>query len=331
MDNHKNKVQFCRELGAIVFTILGNSEALLSVSQELLELYKPKSREEASMFYSLRFDLPDSAELLCNIRNIDLSDDDEFYDSVSPLRDMALDVANRMVSANVIVTDIIIMYAEPHDDDMYIHLYLTVLRPISNSIRYVREKLDKFHKELGQRWPELLVLDDEVDDEVDDEADDEADEEEDSVLPGEVESFQLMRNILAKTLNEYIKDHKSERIYNYILDIEDYLENFAKGIEPDKEFCFGFVWKSESGENRDLEYMDFNFESGMIQVSSGGSVYNEGIGSDSYTNWTYIIWLDGWCKDNEDYYFTNMLGLVRSGARLSIESPYEYTDEMENV
>ncbi|MFX3634440.1 MAG: hypothetical protein ACE3L7_00225 [Candidatus Pristimantibacillus sp.] len=107
--------------------------------------------------------------------------------------------------------------------------------------------------------------------------DDEADEEEDSVLPGEVENFQLMRNILAKTLNEYIKDHESERIYNYILDIEDYLENFAKGIEPDKEFCFGFVWKSES-ENRDLEYMDFNFESGMIQVSSGGSAYNKGIG-----------------------------------------------------
>ncbi|MEK4103149.1 hypothetical protein NST28_03570 [Paenibacillus sp. FSL R10-2791] len=40
-DNHKNKVQFCRELGAIVFEILNNSEALLSVSQELIELYKP--------------------------------------------------------------------------------------------------------------------------------------------------------------------------------------------------------------------------------------------------------------------------------------------------
>ncbi|MEK4103151.1 hypothetical protein NST28_03580 [Paenibacillus sp. FSL R10-2791] len=69
----------------------------------------------------------------------------------------------------------------------------------------------------------------------------------------------------------------------------------------------------------------------MIQVISGGSVYNEGIGSDSYTNWIYSIWLDGWCEDNEDYYFTKMLGMVRSGAKLSIEGLDEYADEMEDA
>lgn len=149
-----------------------------------------------------------------------------------------------MVSVNVIVTDIITMHIEPHDDDIY--LYLTVLKPISHSIRYVRKKLDKLHKELGQLWPELLVLEEE---EEEDEVEFEVEE---AVLPGEIESFQIMRNILAKTLDEYIKDHASERISNFIVDLEDYLENFAKGIEPDNEFCFGFFWRSENDENRDM-------------------------------------------------------------------------------
>lgn len=123
-DNEKSKVQFCRELGTKVYDILSNSKELLSVFEELSELYKPKSRKEADKFYSLRFDLLDSVGLLCDLRKIDMPDDEEFYDAVAPLRDMALDVAVRMVSANVIINDVINMYVEPHDDDMYIHLYL---------------------------------------------------------------------------------------------------------------------------------------------------------------------------------------------------------------
>jgi hypothetical protein len=163
-DNHKNNVQFCRELGAIVHELLSSSKESLSIFEELFDLYKPKSREEANKFYNLRYDLPDSAAFLCTLRDLHMPDDDEFYDSVAPLRDIALDVATRMVSSLVIFNDIIIMYAEPHDDDMYIHLYITVLKPLSNSIRYVSEKLDKLHKELGRIWPDLLAFDDEADD-----------------------------------------------------------------------------------------------------------------------------------------------------------------------
>lgn len=317
-DNQKSKVQFYRELGTIVHGILSSSNELLSIIEELFELYKPKSREEADKFYSLRFNLPDSVGLLCDLREIDMPDDDEFYNLVAPLRDMALDVAVRMVSANVIVNDVISMYVEPHDNDMYIHLYLIVLKPVSNSIRYMCEKLDKLHNEISQQWPDLLGIGEDTD------------KEEESVLPGEVYSFQLMRGILVKTLKEYTKDHKSERISNFILAIQDYLENFAKGIEMDKEFCFGFVWRTEIGDNREMEYMDFHFESEMIQVSSGGSVYDKAIGGDSYTNWDYSIWLNGWDEDNQNYRFSTMIELVRSGAKLFIESPDEFIDDIED-
>lgn len=37
-DNQKNKVQFCRELGAIVYEILSDSKELLSVFEELSPL-----------------------------------------------------------------------------------------------------------------------------------------------------------------------------------------------------------------------------------------------------------------------------------------------------
>lgn len=313
-DNQKNKVKFCRELGAIVYEIFSNSKELLSVFQELFELYKPKSREEADKFYGLRFDLPDSVGLLCDLRKINIPDDDEFFDLVAPLRDMALDVATRMVSANVIFIDIITMYVEPHDDDMYIHLYLTMLKPVSNSIRYMREKLDKLHKEISQLWPELLVLDDDTD------------EEEENILPKELESFNLMRSFLIKAFTEYTNEHKSECITVFFVAIQDYLEAFSNGIEPDKEFDFSFVSETGNDEDHEIQYIDFHFESEMIQVSSGGSVYDKSVGSDSYTNWGYSIGLNGWDEDNNDYRFSSILELVRNGAKLSIESLDEYSD-----
>lgn len=54
------------------------------------------------------------------------------------------------------------------------------------------------------------------------------------------------------------------------------------------------------------------------------------MGSDSYTNWDYSIWLNGWDEDNQNYRFSTMLELVRSGAKLSIESPDEFIDDTED-
>lgn len=311
-------VQFCRELGTIVSEILSDCQQLLSVIEQLSHLYKPKSREEADRFYCLRFDLPDSVRLLCDIRKINIPDDDAFYDIVAPLRDMATDVATRMVSADVIVTDIITMYTETHDDHLYIHIYLAMLNIISNKIYHMREKLNKIHYETSQLWPELLVLYDDTF------------EEEETVLPGEVEGFQLMNSILVKALKEYAEQHDSERIRAFTLAIQDYLEAFSNGIEPEKEFDFSFARETGNDEHHEIEYMNFHFESEMIEVSSGGSIYNKPVGSDSYTNWAYSIGLNGWDEDGHNYWFSTVLKLVRNGAELSIENPDEYLENMED-
>lgn len=308
-DNQENKVQLCHELGPIVYEILSNSKELLSVFQELADLYKPKSQEEANKFCCLRFGLPNSVRMLCELRKLNIPDDDNFYDIVAPLMDMAIEVATRMVSAEVIFNDIITMYTEPHDDDMYIHLYFAMLKLLSNSIWYMREKLNKLHYETSQLCSELLVLDDNTDG------------EEESILPGEVESFQIMKSVLAEALTRYIKENNSEHISDFLVAIQDYLEKFSNGIEPDEEFDFGFNLVTGYHENK---YIDFHFESEMIQVSSGGSVYDADVGGDSYTNWMYSIWLNG-CEDydyNCDFY--TIFELVCSGANLTIDNPEEY-------
>ena len=316
--NQKNKVQFCRELGPIVDEILNNSKELLSIFQKLSDLYKPKSQEEANEFYRLRFGLPNSVRMLCELQKLNVPDNDELYEAVAPLRDMAIEVATRMVSAEVIFNDIITMYIEPHDDDMYIHLYFTMLKLLSNSIWHMRGELDKLHTETSQLWPDLVALDDDTQ------------EEEETILPGEIESFHLMRSSLVEALEEYAKEHDSERISGFILAVQDYLEDFANGIEPDKEFEFGLVWKTGNDEHHGIEYMDYHFESGMLPVISGGSIYDKSVGSERYTNWDYSIGLDGEEEDNYDYCFSTVLELVRNDAKLSIENPDEYTNDLED-
>lgn len=311
-DNHQNKVQFCRELGAIVYKILSSSNELLSAHKELLALYRPKSREEAAEFYCIELNLPDFVGLLCDLLKIIMPDDDEFHDAVAPLMDAALDVATRMVSANVIIKDIINMYIEPHDDDMYIHLCLAVLKPVSDIIHNMRKKLDKLHKETSQLWPDLLALDDETV------------KKEKSVLPGEVESFQLMRNTLVKAFTAYTNEYKSEHISGFFAAMQNYLEAFANGVKPEQELSFGFVLETGSDKYQKLEYMDFHFESEMLQVFSSGSFYDHSAGFDSYTNWIYSIGLNGRDENNGNYHFSMALEMVRAGANLTIEGPDEY-------
>lgn len=109
-----------------------------------------------------------------------------------------------------------------------------------------------------------------------------------------------MKNILVAALTEYIKENNSERISDFFVASQDYLEAFSNGIEPDKEFDFGFNLVTGYHENK---YIDFHFESKVIQESSGGSVYNTDVGGDSYTNWMYSIWLNGYEDNNYNLLF----------------------------
>lgn len=315
LDNQNILVQFCRNLGITIDEILYSSNDLLYDIGGFANLYPPKTRDEAYEFCGIKLKLPDSVRLLCDIQNNIIPNDDGFYNSVAPLRDIAIDVASRMLSVNVIINDIIKMYFEPHEDDLYIYLQLTMLKWLTNNIYDDREKLYKIYKELSILYPDLLVSDDDIEEEEE--------EEEEVVLPGNVESFQYMEDILIEALDKYINEHESELYTEFFAVIQDYLKDFAKGIEPDEGFDFGFSLRSNSGG---LKYIDFHFEAEIIEVTSGGSVYDEDIGSDSYTNWMYSIGLNGWEDYNYDCQFSEVLGLIRAGAILNIENPEEFAD-----
>ena len=316
-DNKDILAQFCRELGLTIDEILYDSDELLYNIEEFANIYKPKTRDEADEFYDIKLKLPDPVRLLCDLENNKIPNDDEFYDSVVPLMDIAVDVASRMLSVNVIINDITKMYFEPHEDDMQIYFQLTMLKWLSNSICDNREKLNKIFNELSKLYPDLSVADDDTEEE----------EEEETVLPGDVESFQYMEDILIKALTKYIKEHESELYTEFFAAIQNYLKDFANGIEPDNEFDFGFSLRSNTDE---LKYVDFHFESEMIEVTSGGSVYDEYVGSDSYTDWMYSIGLNGWEDYNYDCEFSEVLGLIRNGAELNIENPEEFADYEED-
>jgi len=316
-------VKFCRELGLAIDEIINSSNELFNIIDEFGYLYRPKTREEAGEFYRMRYKLPDYVGLLCELQNNVIPDDDKFYDSVAPLKEFAISIVSRMVSVKLIINDIIKMYFEPHEDDMYILLHLTMLNIVKDHIYYERKRLDEMYKELSIQWPDLLLSDDDIEEEEDEE--DEEDEE--RVLPGDVESFQYMEDILIKALSKYIKEHESKIYTEFFAAIQNYLKDFANGIEPDNEFDFGFSLRSNTDE---LKYFDFHFESEIIEVTSGGSVYDEYVGSDSYTDWMYSIGLNGWEDYNYDCEFSEVLGLIRNGAELNIENPEELADYEED-
>ena len=151
-NNQNNLVQFYRELGEQVDVILLDSKKLLSALAKFLSLYPPNCQEEDFKFCGIKFILPDSVGMLCDLKNIIIPNGDDMYDSVAPLRDTALDVATRMVGADVIINDIINMHIEPHDSEIYIRLYLTMLESVSHSIHYMGKKLEELYQETSQIW-----------------------------------------------------------------------------------------------------------------------------------------------------------------------------------
>lgn len=312
-NNQENIIRFLNELGEEIYDILENGKLHINTCEEFLHMYRPKTQEEVGEFCRVRFELPDSAGLLCGIQKIEMPENVEFYDLIAPLRDLANDVVFHMVSAEVLINDIINMHIDPYDNEMYILQYLTTLKTQNNYIIYLRDKLDTLYKEKIQVWPELLISEDD-------------DKDEDTILPGEVESFQYLRSVIDDAFKKYIKENKSELISKFLSAIKDYLELFENGAEPENEFNFSFSLESGDDDNHEIRYVDFNFESGLIEVSSGGSVYDEYVGSDSYTNRMYSIWLNGWDEGDYGYDFSEILGLIRAGAELRIEYPEEFNN-----
>ena len=136
--------------------------------------------------------------------------------------------------------------------------------------------------------------------------------------------------MLVTAFTEYINEHESKRISDFFVAVQDYLENFANGIELNENFDFSFVLVTYYDGGHEIQYIDYQFESTLIQVSSGGSISNKFVGSDTYTNWIYSIGLNGWDEYKDNCDFLTVLDLIGAGAKLKIDNPDEYIDDEED-
>ena len=134
--------------------------------------------------------------------------------------------------------------------------------------------------------------------------------------------YEALRKALLAGLEEYTKKHPSQILARFGHSLEDYFDAFLNE-EPSEEYCFSISLRDESS----MEYVEFNFEECVLEVTCGGSVYSPDVGSDSYTNWFYSIWDDG-SEENDDTSvesFDIIYEILSSGnAKISIDSPDEF-------
>lgn len=142
--------------------------------------------------------------------------------------------------------------------------------------------------------------------------------------------YEALRKALLGGLEKYTHQHPSQVLEGFRHSLEDYFSSFLNK-EPAEEYRFSISVRDDSS----IEYVEFNFEECVLEVTCGGSLYSPGVGSDSYTNWFYSIWDDG-SEENDSISvesFDIIYEILNSkNARISIESPDDfYYPEMDTV
>lgn len=61
---------------------------------------------------------------------------------------------------------------------------------------------------------------------------------------------------------------------------------------------FGVTYRQEIEEFNEMRYIDFTISEESFKISGGGSVYNQSVGGDSYSNPSWYIEIDGY-KDRQ--------------------------------
>lgn len=131
--------------------------------------------------------------------------------------------------------------------------------------------------------------------------------------------YTALQNALFAGLAEYIERHPSPVLVRFYQSLVHHFNSFLNG-EPVEQYSFSISVRSEFC----MEYVDFNFEESVLEVSSGGSVYSPDVGSDSYTNWFYAIWDDGGEEDEGVYpeFFSIIYEILKSeNSTITISEP----------
>lgn len=133
--------------------------------------------------------------------------------------------------------------------------------------------------------------------------------------------YSLMKTALKTGLEVYLSLHPNPILTKFKSAVCDYLDSFIGG-NAKESFCFSVSIRDANS----IEYIDFNFEEDILEVTSGGHIHNPIIGGDSYTNWMYTAWSNG--EDDGDSInadfsaIFHMLSQV-DVAKLSIDFPEE--------
>lgn len=143
--------------------------------------------------------------------------------------------------------------------------------------------------------------------------------------------FKALKRALFEGLAEYISAHPSQILTKFHQSLDSLFSSFLNEKASEK-YCFSISVQNDES----IEYVEFNFEEYVLEVTCGGSTSSPDFGFESYTNWYYIIWNDGAEKGEEIpiesfHIIYEILSSVNS--RLTIESPdkFYYYPEIEEL
>lgn len=110
-----------------------------------------------------------------------------------------------------------------------------------------------------------------------------------------------------------------ELLQNYWDYVASSIEGFIKGNEL-KYFSFSLFLQEEN----EKQWLSVYTDSDAITLSVNGYVYTPGVGGDTYSSWMFTIWSSGDMDGSLKLDIDKVSEMIRSGAKLQIESPNEY-------
>lgn len=116
---------------------------------------------------------------------------------------------------------------------------------------------------------------------------------------------------------------QDSRILVFAEQLQRDLEYMAKGKAISNSYTFSIISRAEN----ESYSVCFVIEPDFIEISSGGSIYTPTIGTDSYTDQTYVMGENS--LDSLDALICKAVSCAQSGTRFIIEWPEEFAAEIE--
>lgn len=312
-------IQEYTSLAQVVVQVLNEAEHLARYVELLYRLAFSKETLYNRDIQELKTYRSNAVDLLTQLRNVNihepqeerLTTECETYSRIQQVDKAAEETLKRLIAVEVLIDLALHRQDQSDAEEQMEYAHLSVLGYLNGLAMRAAEHLDSLHMQELENWPALR------------EQDDDEEEEESTTLPEELDSFQQLRMALESGLEFYSVEHPSDELASFRKALTAYLDAFSKGIEPEDGLQFSFSIRGEGTNDTGVQYLSFNLELELMEISSGGSVYDPEVGSDSYTNWMYCLGINGW-EDNTDCHdFSDLPELIGSGALLSVDYPDE--------